>query len=101
MENKTVIFDLDGTLLNTLADIAKSANFVLSANGYPPHEINKYKAFIGEGTDKIITVMHSERGEKTYFTWSTKGDYSGFFNLKEIKLQPEDVEKLAKKMAEK
>ena len=49
-----VIFDLDGTILDTLEDIANSANHVLRANGFPPHPIKTYKKYIGEGTEKLI-----------------------------------------------
>jgi len=54
MKTGLIIFDLDGTLLNTLDDIANCANFVLSKNGFQIHQTNEYKKFIGEGTDKII-----------------------------------------------
>lgn len=54
MKTGLIIFDLDGTLLNTIDDIANCANFVLSKNGFQTHQVNDYKKFIGEGTDKII-----------------------------------------------
>jgi phosphoglycolate phosphatase len=46
---KAVLFDLDGTLLDTLRDIADSANFVLVSLGFPPHEVESYKYFVGSG----------------------------------------------------
>jgi phosphoglycolate phosphatase len=51
---KFVLFDLDGTLLNTLDDIADSANFALSRCGYPVHATEAYKYFVGNGVDKLI-----------------------------------------------
>ena len=51
---KAIIFDLDGTLLNTLNDIAVSMNQVLSDNGFPSHPIDTYKYFIGDGLEKLI-----------------------------------------------
>ncbi len=48
-----VIFDLDGTLLNTLQDIAVSMNIVLERNGFDPHPIEKYRIFIGQGIAKL------------------------------------------------
>ncbi len=44
-----VLFDLDGTLLDTLADIAHSANDALEGLGFPTHEIASYRLFVGEG----------------------------------------------------
>lgn len=52
---KAVIFDLDGTLLDTLADLANSANRVLAGHGYPTHPIADYKRFIGDGSRMLIT----------------------------------------------
>jgi phosphoglycolate phosphatase len=44
-----VLFDLDGTLINSLADIAASANEVLASLGHPEHPTERYREFIGEG----------------------------------------------------
>lgn len=48
---KLVIFDLDGTLLNTIADLAKSTNRALSQLGFPIHDTDAYKLFVGNGID--------------------------------------------------
>lgn len=54
MTKKAVIFDLDGTLLDTLADIADAANRVLTANGYPKHPEQDYRWFVGDGSAVLI-----------------------------------------------
>ncbi len=46
---KAVLFDLDGTLLDTLEDIAASMNAVLERSGFAPHPVDRYKKFIGGG----------------------------------------------------
>lgn len=46
---KAVIFDLDGTLLDTLGDIAAAGNSVLRKRGLPEHEVDAYRRFIGDG----------------------------------------------------
>lgn len=54
MKYKAVIFDLDGTLLNTLDDLANSANHVLRELGFAQHDVEKYKYFVGNGIPKLI-----------------------------------------------
>jgi len=49
-----IIFDLDGTLLNTLHDLGSSVNFVLRSHGFPEHEISAYRYFIGKGFATLI-----------------------------------------------
>ena len=48
------IFDLDGTLLDTLEDLADSANEALAASGFPPHPVEAYRAFVGDGIKVLI-----------------------------------------------
>ncbi len=50
---KAVIFDLDGTLLNSIIDIAESMNEVLEKNNFPTHTIDEYKFLIGKGIDNL------------------------------------------------
>jgi phosphoglycolate phosphatase len=54
MSYKAVIFDLDGTLLNTLEDLGTSVNTVLSGKGLPTHKLDAYRFFIGEGAAVLI-----------------------------------------------
>ena len=61
---KLVIFDLDGTLLNTIADLAHSTNYALNKLGYPTHEIEKYNFMVGNGINKLFERALPE-GEKT------------------------------------
>ena len=46
---QAVLFDLDGTLLNTLRDLAESTNYVLAGSGFPQHEVEAYRYFVGNG----------------------------------------------------
>lgn len=54
MEFKAVIFDLDGTLLDTLDDIADAANRGLEAAGLPVHSVDSYRYFVGDGLLGLI-----------------------------------------------
>ena len=51
---KAVIFDLDGTLLDTLADIGNAANDVLAERGHPTHNLEAYRHFIGDGVATLF-----------------------------------------------
>jgi phosphoglycolate phosphatase len=51
---EAVIFDLDGTLLDTLSDIADSTNNVLAKRGYPTHPVDDYRYFVGDGVKVLI-----------------------------------------------
>jgi phosphoglycolate phosphatase len=55
MKYTAIIFDLDGTLLNTLDDIADAANSVLDDRGFPRHEPDAYRVFVGDGVKVLIS----------------------------------------------
>ena len=54
MKFKGAIFDLDGTLEDSIEDLADSMNVVLKANNYPEHEIGKYKLYVGNGINTLV-----------------------------------------------
>ena len=60
---KLVIFDLDGTLLNTIADLGAAANFALEQCGYPTYPIDAYPLMVGNGVRRLIerTLPESAR----------------------------------------
>lgn len=74
---KLVIFDLDGTLLNTIGDLAESCNYALSRCGYRTHSAEQYKFFVGNGIMKLIERALPEEGRdaktiremREYFLW--------------------------------
>lgn len=51
---KLVIFDLDGTLLDTIADLASAVNHALIQLGYPTHETETIRTFVGNGINKLL-----------------------------------------------
>lgn len=53
---KVVIFDLDGTLLNTLEDLGRAVNYALSLRGFPLHSLDEYRGMVGHGVRNLVTV---------------------------------------------
>ncbi len=49
-----VVFDLDGTILNSLEDLADACNWVLENNGWPTHPLDAYRYFVGNGVIKLL-----------------------------------------------
>lgn len=62
---KLVIFDLDGTLLNTIADLAMATNHALQQLGYPTHDTDTYRFFVGNGINKLLerSLPEEEKNE--------------------------------------
>lgn len=54
MNTELVIFDLDGTLLNTLRDMSESTNHALREHGYPTHPEEAYRYFVGDGIRTLV-----------------------------------------------
>lgn len=54
MKYKAVVFDLDGTLLNTLEDLADSVNFVLEKHHFPKRTLDEIRRFVGNGIYKLV-----------------------------------------------
>jgi phosphoglycolate phosphatase len=54
MPCRAVLFDLDGTLLDTLEDLAHAANAALTACGYPTHSVPAYRMLVGAGVRKLF-----------------------------------------------
>ncbi len=61
-----IIFDLDGTLLDTLADLADSANYTIEQMGYSTHPLESYRYFVGNGVPKLLErcLPDDKRNEK-------------------------------------
>lgn len=70
-ENKTmiklVIFDLDGTLLNSLDDLADSCNYILAKNGFETHPLHSYRYFVGNGVAKLVERALPENHRDSHF----------------------------------
>ena len=58
---KTVVFDLDGTLANTLADLAHAMNYALEKQGLRSYPVDDYRHFVGNGIDNLVRVTMADR----------------------------------------
>lgn len=66
---KVVIFDLDGTLLNTIADLAASTNHALAALQFPTHPVAAYPLMVGNGIDKLFERALPEGSQTAENRW--------------------------------
>jgi phosphoglycolate phosphatase len=86
MPYKAIIFDLDGTLLNTLEDLADAVNRVLVGRGFPMHTLDEYRYFIGDGTAMLITraLPEEQRNDDTIRACleDFRQDYARNWNVK-------------------
>ena len=62
---KHIIFDLDGTILNTLEDLAAATNWVCEQHGWPVHGVEEYKYFVGNGAPKLLSRVVPDGVELT------------------------------------
>ncbi|HNZ06378.1 MAG: HAD family hydrolase [Candidatus Cloacimonetes bacterium] len=71
---KAIIFDLDGTLLDSLRDIAESMNQALAESGLPEHPVEDYRGFVGNGLTELTSSVSPEdkRGEKEVYALAEK-----------------------------
>ena len=80
---RAVVFDLDGTLLNSLADLAASMNRTLTRHGHPTHPVDAYRWFIGDGVENLARRALPEESIARRSWWTRGGpkemraDYAG------------------------
>ena len=76
MHYEAAIFDLDGTLVNSLNDLADSANAVLRSHGFPAHDVEAYRYFVGNGSRKLIErILPADRAADATFVRDFMAEY--------------------------
>ena len=99
---KAVWFDLDGTLLNTLDDIADSANYILERFGYPTHTVDAYRYFVGQGADNLLRAIVPESARSLENVDALKKAYTERYDAHSLdKTRPYDgIAEAVKKLRE-
>lgn len=77
---KLVIFDLDGTLLNTIADLSNAANHTLADLGLPQHTLDEYRLMVGNGMRKLIMrALPQDKAQDDAYVDSTLARFLSFY----------------------
>ena len=86
---KTVLFDLDGTLLNTIDDLADAGNWVCTQNGWPTFTVEQFKHMVGNGIPKLVERFSPEDARSQEQLAATLAQFSARYDAhKEDKTAP-------------
>ena len=77
-----ILFDLDGTLLDTLADLADSVNHVLASFGYSPRTVEEVRQFVGNGAARLIAQAVPEGADPAPVLAAFQSYYSAHCQIK-------------------
>lgn len=75
-----VIFDLDGTLLNTIADLADATNYALEQLGYATHPIGSYNYMVGNGVTKLLERALPEDARTTRIIEAMRSHFTHYYD---------------------
>ncbi len=80
MKYKVILFDLDGTLLDTLEDLAEAVNAALRKRGLPLHSTDEYRKMVGHGVRNLVTVALPEafRADEAFID-SCLADFKAYY----------------------
>lgn len=76
----TVIFDLDGTLLDTLDELGLACNEILKQHGCPTHPLSRYKVFVGEGAEVLLRNALGEASSDDALVKQCLNDFLDLYN---------------------
>ena len=83
---RTVIFDLDGTLLNSIGDLAAAANYVCRKNGWPEHTETEIMGMVGHGIPNLVKQFSPEDARSTLMVLNTTSHFNQYYGCHNMEL---------------
>lgn len=78
---KLVIFDLDGTLINSIKDLGAATNYALGKHGYPQHSLEAYPMFVGNGVNKLIERALPEENRSEEIILNLRKEFTEYYDV--------------------